>query len=256
MTKKIKLLLLLVVSFGITVNGFNGVVAQENNIPPELTQIINQLDLISNNRDRDLLEKYVSPNFSHEDGLNYQTLNESLQQVWDKYENLQYSTQIESWRKENNQLVAITTTNITGNYEVNGRQFTLNSQIKSEQFFVNNQLVKQNILGEKNEITSGEKPPVVQFNIPEKATPGQEFDLDAILEEPIGSDLVLGAALEEKIDSALFLNPSTLELEALTAGGIFKRVKLPDNAEDHWYSIILIRNGGIRMITQRVNVGR
>jgi hypothetical protein len=94
----------------------------------------------------------------------------------------------------------------------------------------------------------------VKINLPEKARPGQEFDFDVILQDPMGSDIILGAALEEKIDPSLYLKPSSLELDALSAGGIFKRVKLPLTEEDHWYSVILIRNDGMRMITQRVNI--
>ena len=254
MAKTVKFLLLLIISGFLTVNKLNSVSAQANNTPREILEIVTQLDLASNNRDVKLIEQYISPNFVNEDGLNYETLNKSLEKVWSQYKDLNYTSQIESWERKNNQLVAIVVTNITGNYEINGLKFELNSTIKSEQFFANNQLVKQNILSEKNEVTSGENPPMVNLNIPEKARPGDEFNLDVILEEPIGSDLVLGAALEDKIDSSLYLKPSNLELEALTAGGIFKKVKLPSIEKDHWYSIILIRDGGLRMITQRVNV--
>ncbi len=254
MVKTVKFLLLLIISSSLTLNKLNTVQAQSNDIPREISEIVTKLDDASNNQDVKLIEKYVSPNFVNEDGLNYQTFNQSLKQLWSKYQDLKYTTKIESWRRENNQLIAITKTTITGNYEVNEQKFELTSEIKSEQFFVNNQLVKQNIIGEKNEITSGDKPPMVTLNLPEKARPGQVFDLDAILQEPIGSDLILGAALEEQIDSALHIKPSKIELEALTAGGIFKRVTLPSTKKDHWYSVILIRDGGIRMITQRVNV--
>ena len=254
MTKTVKFLLFLIVSFSLSVNKFNGVWAQSGNIPQEIIEIVPKLDAAFNNRDVDLIEKYVSSNFTNEDGLNYETFNESLKKLWSKYKDLQYTTTVESWREENNQLVAITVTNITGSYKINGQKFELNSEIKSEQFFADNQLIKQNILKERNEVTSGENPPTVTLNLPERVRPGQEFDLDVIIEEPVGSDLVLGAALEEEINYSLYIEPSSLELEALTAGGIFKRVTLPSNAQDHWYSLILIRNGGIRMITQRVNV--
>ncbi len=255
MTKTFKFLLLLIVSLSLTTTTkFNPVLAQSKDIPQQIIDVVPQLDFAFNNRDEDLIKKYISANFTNEDGLNYQTLNESLRQMWSRYQDLEYTTTIESWRRESNQLVATTTTSITGSYQINQQKFTLNSIIKSEQFFADNQLVKQNILQEKNEITSGEKPPVVRVNIPQTVRPGQEFDLDVILEEPVGSDLVLGAALEEKIDSSLYMKPSSIELEALSAGGIFKRVKLSEANQDHWYSFIVIRNGGIRMITQRVNV--
>ena len=252
MTKTVKFFLFLIISFSLTATKVDRVFAQSNT--PTVIEIIPQLDFAFNNRDSDLIEKYVSPDFTNEDGLTYETFRESLEKLWSKYKDLQYTTTVESSRTESDQLIAITVTNITGSYEVNGKKFEFNSEIKAEQFFVNGQLVKQNILKERNEITSGQKPPLVTMNLPETARPGQEFNLDVILQEPIGSDLVLGAALEEPTNSSLYIEPSLLELEALTAGGIFKKVTLPSDAQDHWYSFILIRNGGVRMITQRVNV--
>ena len=68
-------------------------------------------------------------------------------------------------------------------------------------------------------------------------------------------DLLAGTAIAEKVDSALYLKPSPLELELLTAGGLFKRVKAADKPEDSWISAILIRGDGITLVTQRVESG-
>lgn len=255
MKKSLKFFLLVVLSFSLTFTKNNQVFAQSNNnIPKELLAIITKIDQGANNRDLKLIEESISPQFSSQDGLTFDNLTTSLKQLWSKYDDLEYTTKIESWTQDKDQLIAITTTNIKGNYQVNGQKMTLNSEIKSEQYFVNNKLVKQKIIKEKNEITSGQNPPIVTINLPEKARPGQEFDFDVILQEPIGSDIVLGAAIEEKINPSLYLQPSTLELDTLSAGGIFKRVRLPLTEEDHWYSVLLIRQDGMRMITQRVHI--
>ncbi len=254
MKKSLKFFLLLILSFTFTFTKFNQVSAQSNNIPKELLEVVTKIDLAANNHDLKLIEQNISPKFTTEDGLNYETFVSSLEKLWSKYKDLKYTTTIESWTQNQDELVAKTITNIQGNYEINGKKFTLSSDIKAEQYFVNNQLIKQKILAEKNEVITGEKPPAVTINLPEKARPGEEFDFDVILQDPIGSDIILGGVLEEKIDSSLYLKPSSLELEALSAGGIFKRVKLPLTKEDHWYSIILIGTDGMRMITQRVNI--
>lgn len=254
MKKSLQFFLLVILSFSFTFTKYHQVSAQSNNIPKELLEIVTKIDLAANNRDLKLIEKNISPQFTNQDGLTYDTFTSSLEQLWSKYKDLKYTTKIESWSQDKDQLVATTITNIQGSYEINGKKFMLNSDIKAEQYFVNNQLIKQKILSEKNEITSGENPPSVRINLPEKARPGQEFDFDVILQDPIGADIILGAALEEKIDPSLYLKPSSLELDALSAGGIFKRVKLPLTEEDHWYSVILIRTDGMRMITQRVNI--
>jgi len=255
MKKTCNFLFLVLLSLSFTATKLNIALAQSNNnTPKELLELVNKIDLAANNKDLKSTKENISPSFTNSDGLNYEKFISSLEKFWSKYDNLKYTTKIESWTENNNELVATTVTNIEGSYIINNQKFILNSEIKAEQYFVNNQLIKYNILEEKNEITSGEKPPVVTFNLPKKEKPGQEFDFDVILQDPVGSDLILGAALEEKIDSSLYLKPSSLELDTLFAGGIFKRVKLPLTPEDHWYSVILIRADGLRMITQRVNI--
>ncbi|MBL1209576.1 nuclear transport factor 2 family protein [Geminocystis sp. GBBB08] len=254
MKKSIKFFLFIILSFSFVLSKDHHVFAQSNNIPKELLEVVTKIDLAANNQDLKLIEQNISPKFTTEDGLNYENFTSSLKNLWSKYKDLKYTTKIESWKQNQDQLVATTITNIQGSYDINGKKFTLNSEIKSEQYFLNNQLIKQKILTEKNEVTSGEKPPIATVNLPQKARPGQEFDFDVILQDPIGSYSVLGGVLENKIDSSLYLKPSTLELDTLSAGGIFKRVKLPMTPEDHWYSVILINTDGMRMITQRVNV--
>ncbi|BAQ64908.1 hypothetical protein [Geminocystis sp. NIES-3709] len=258
MKKSLKFFIIVLLSFSFSLTKFAPSSAQSNaqsnNVPKELLEIVTKIDLAANNRDVKLIEQNISPNFTNQDGLDYKTFLSSLEKNWTKYDDLKYTTSIESWNRNEDQLVAVTVTNIQGSYNINEKKFVLNSQIKAEQYFANNQLIKQKVLAEKSEVTSGENPPNVTINLPDKARPGQEFDFDVILQDPIDSDLILGAALEDKINPELYINPSSLELDSLSAGGIFKRVKLPITSEDHWYSVILIRADGLRMITQRVNV--
>lgn len=254
MNKKTHLILMLGLTLGLTFSKPELIKAQSNNIPPVITEIVTNIDLANNNQDLELLKKHISPNFTNQDGLNLDLLTQSLNKQWSKYKDLKYTTTIESWEEKGNNLSFITKTTVTGSYEANGKTFTLNSNIRARQQLNNNQIFKQEILSEKTEITAGENPPTITVNLPERVRPGQEFDFDVVLQEPIGSDIVLGGVAQEKISPNLYLEPSNIELDALTAGGIFKRVKLPISDQNHWYSAIFIRNGGIRIINQRVNV--
>ncbi len=257
MKKTANFLLLIILGFSLTISQFKQVKAQSNNIPSEILEIVTKIDTAANNKNLELLTNNVSSEFTTSDGLNSQSLKEYLEKLWSKYSDLKYTTNIESWEEKEGQLVALTITSIEGSYESGGKRFTLNSQIKANQYFADNKLVKQEIISEKTEITSGDNPPVAKVNLPEKVNIGQEFDFDVILEEPVGSDIVLGGVSEQKVSPSVYLEPPTIELDALTAGGIFKRVKLPPTEnQDHWYSVILIRDGGIRMITQRVKVNQ
>ena len=83
---------------------------------------------------------------------------------------------------------------------------------------------------------------------------GQQFDFDVIAKEPLKDNLLAGAAFVETAEASRYLKPSDFELELLTAGGLFKRMKAGDKPESNWVSAILIRGDGITLITQRIRV--
>ena len=222
--------------------------------PKELIETISKIDFAANSRDFEILEQYISPEFVSQDGLTYQTFNESIQKLWQNYSQLKYNTKIQSWEREGNKLTAETLTEITGSYNSDGREITLSSTIRSLQSFENGQLIGQEILNERTDLISGENPPQVEIRLPEQVRPGQQFNFDVILKKPLGYDLLLGAALEEKVNVDRYLNPDQLDLNALSAGGIFKLVTAPQTLNDIWLSAILVRADGIRLTTQRVRV--
>ncbi|MGY6529703.1 MAG: nuclear transport factor 2 family protein [Cyanobacterium sp.] len=243
--------LLFIVSFYFSLQKHNPATAQ-NNINTEIIELITRIDFASNNQDMESLKQYISPQFSNEDGLDNETFLNSLEQLWNSYPNLKYTTTLNSTEQNQQQLIVNTTTIIEGSKEENGETVNMVSEITARQTFENQQLVAQEILTEKTRITTGENPPQITFRLPQTVRSGQAFDFDAIVEDPIGNGLILGGVKEERVSPTLFTNPQPMELDALSAGGIFKRVTI--NEGDHWYSAIFIRDDGTTMITQRVRV--
>jgi hypothetical protein len=95
---------------------------------------------------------------------------------------------------------------------------------------------------------------MVKLNLPEQVTTGQSFSFDAIVQEPQGNDLLLGPAVEEPVKFNGLIKPTTLDLELLSAGGIFKMGRAPATATNRWISAVLVRQDGMTMITQRLRV--
>jgi hypothetical protein len=91
-------------------------------------------------------------------------------------------------------------------------------------------------------------------NLPEQVRVGQPYNFDVIVKEPLGNNLLLGTALEEQIKPERFTKPADLKLELLSAGGIFKLGKAPLKEDNRWVSAVLIREGGMIMVTQRLQV--
>ncbi|MEX0270241.1 nuclear transport factor 2 family protein [Leptolyngbyaceae cyanobacterium UHCC 1019] len=222
--------------------------------PTQLTTLLTQIDAATNARNLNTVIDLYDSNFSSSDGLNRQNLQQSLSSLWKRYPKLSYQTELKSWKNEGNGIVADTVTRITGTFQEGDREYSLDSTLESRQRIENQKVVRQEITNERSQITSGSNPPTLKLNLPNQVNRGQDFSFDAIVQEPLGDDLLLGAALEETIKPEGYLNATSVNLEPLNSGGIFKVGKAPTNSEHHWLSAVVVRHDGITMVTQRLRI--
>ncbi|MEG4245904.1 MULTISPECIES: nuclear transport factor 2 family protein [unclassified Microcoleus] len=224
------------------------------NAPAPLTKVLTEIDAAANRRDVKAVMAFYSQNFTHSDGLNGQSMEKALTQLWDRYPSLNYRTEIKSWKTEGSAIIAETITTIAGTQKKDGRELTLKATIRSQQRFEGEKIVSQEILAEQTQLSSGNNPPTIEVNLPEQVKVGEDYYFDAIVREPIGDDILIGTVLEEPITEKTFFNPSEVELELLNAGGIFKVGKAPATPENRWVSAVLMRQGGIATVSVRLRV--
>lgn len=224
------------------------------NAPTELTSLISQIDAAANQRNINEVLKFYSPDFTHSDGLTHQSMAQALTQLWKSYPQLKYQTQLQSWQAQGDAIVAETVTKISGTQSQAVANTVLNATIRSKQRYENGQVVRQEILSEQSQIRIGDKPPTVEVKLPQQVKTGQQYNFDAIVREPLGDDYLLGAAIEEPIKPENFLNPSRIDLELLSSGGLFKIGRAPLKPDRYWVSAVLIRGDGMTLVTQRLNV--
>ena len=242
-------------SLGMMLNLASNLRAEDpNTAPPQLKALIGQMDAAGNQKNFEQIKTFYSPKFTNSDGLSYADLEQSLKSLWKRYPDLKYTTELISWEKQGDNLVAQTETKIEGTGKLQANSAKLNGTIQSRQVFQGDKLVSQEILNEKITLTSGTKPPNIEVKLPESVRPGQEFDFDVILKDPIGNNLFAGAAMNQAVDTDNYLNPSPLDLELLQAGGLFKRSKAPTKPENRWLSGVLIGADGITWVIQRLRV--
>ena len=248
---------LFLLTLGLTVLGGRlpdrAIAATPETAPAPLKQALTQIDAAATKKDLQGVLQFYSPNFAHSDGLNRRSLEQALTQLWQHYPNLTYRTELKSWQPDGRGIRAETVTHISGMQTVNGQSSKLDSTVQSRQRFEGQTIVQQDVLAESSKVTSGENPPDVKVNLPEQVQVGQDFNFDAIVQDPLGSDLLLGSVLEEPVKPSGYLTPTTADLELLTSGGIFKvgRVSTPEN---RWISAVLVRYGGTTMVTQRLRI--
>lgn len=223
--------------------------------PPELKEMLGQIDAAANARDLKSVMEFFSPNFSHGDGLNRESMEKGLVELWKRYPKLNYRTELQSWQVEGQGIVAETVTYITGVEQLPDREMALTATLRSRQRYENKKIVRQEILTERTQLTSGANPPTLELKLADRLRPGQDFTFDAIVQEPLGNQLLIGAALEEPVSAENYLNPSQVKLEALSSGGLFKVGRAPTSPTSNWLSAIVVRQDGITAVTQRVQVG-
>ncbi len=243
-----------------TANGFAQRIQTAETVPSstptELRNLLTQMDAAASQGDIKGVMQLYSPTFTHGDGLNAQSLEQSLIALWKRYPQLRYNTQLQSWKAEGNAIVAETITNITGLPSANSNNLALNATIISRQRMQGAKIVHQEILSERSLLTSGNKPPQIDVNLPQQVRVGQQYSFDAIVQEPLGEDFLLGTAIEEPVQVSKYLNPTSVDLELLTSGGLFKVGRAPATPGNRWVSAVILRGGGMTMVTQRLQVVR
>jgi hypothetical protein len=233
---------------------FSPLSAAPNPAPPQVQSLVEQFDALANRRDLTALKALYNENFKTGDGLDLSAYQTALESLWERYPELTYKTQITGWEQAGDRLIVQTQTTLEGTGQWQGNPARLAGVIESKQTYVGNQLLEQSILSEKITLTAGANPPEVAVQLPASVKPGQEFDFDVILAEPLGETLVAGAAFAQPIRPSAYLNPLKVELELLQAGGLFKRAKAPKSQNAQWYSALLISNEGTTYVTQRLRV--
>lgn len=236
------------------------IAATSETAPTELVNAINSLDTAASKKDINAVMQFYAPNFAHGDGLTKQKLRDSLEGLWKRYNDIKYSTKVTKWERKGNTYTVETLTQIQGTKPGSDGEYKLDAQLVSTQIYQANggnlQISRQDIQSEKSFLTSGEKPPKVELRMPDKIGVGRQYSLDAIIPEPLGNSLLLGTIIEEEVSAQNYLKDSTIELEPLRAGGVFKIGQAPYSTGDRWISVVLIQETGITISSQRLRVSK
>jgi ketosteroid isomerase-like protein len=239
--------------------------------PQGLLAAIANLDTAANKKDLASVMKFYAEDFKHNDGITKQKLKDSLELLWQRYKDISYRTEVVKVEPKGDTYIVETITQIRGTQGQGESRFRMIATLTSLQTYKNLdknldaqnksktdnwQIVSQEILAEKSSLVSGEKPPTVELRLPENIGIGRQYALDAIVTEPLGSNLLLGAVVEEKVNPANYVKDATIDLEALKSGGIFKIGQAPYSEGDRWISVVLVRENGVTINSQRLRVSK
>ncbi len=217
--------------------------------PPELETALETLIDAANERQLDTVMGQFAADFRHEDGLTLEDTRLAIRDLWDRHSELSYSAVIDCW--DETERTAVITTTLSGvtntGYRLEG-ELTVANQY-NDTWQIQNQVVQAEML----QLSTGTEPPSVTLNLPSAVRLGTTYDIEAVLEEPIGDRLVLGAIIERQVAPSAYRETSTIfPLETLRAGGIFRRAEAPFLPDSQWLGIMLVSDGGITIQEQRL----
>lgn len=261
MFKRISLLLVSAVVMALAPISNPTLAAQSSkHAPAELENIVFLLDKAASSQDLESVMKYYAPSFNHADGLDRDRYKQILTELWKRYKDIKYHTEITKWEQKGDLITAETVTMVRGTKSDTNDNFKLEAKLISTQTYkpVNGklQVFSQKVLAEQSSLSTGDAPPIVKLKIPEVIGVGRQYVLDAIVTEPLGTSLLLGAAIEEPVDAKNYLTDNTIDLRPLRAGGLFKIGQAPFASGDRWISVVLVRESGITIASQRLRVSR
>ncbi|NJK64591.1 MAG: hypothetical protein HC921_19570 [Synechococcaceae cyanobacterium SM2_3_1] len=233
----------------------------ESPLPEALQQLLDRQISAANAQDLETVMATYHPEFKHEDGLSLDQMQEATADLWGKHENLNYEIAVKSWENRGPDLVATLVTEVEGrqksargSFRMSGLQEVRNHYRPNPENPDELLLLEQEVIRESYTLTSGEAPPTVTMKLPDIVETGSTYALEAIVEEPLRNNVVLGTVIEEQITAERYLQDSSYPLEPLQAGGLFRTADAPKQPGKEWISVMLVSQGGITLESRRITV--
>jgi hypothetical protein len=223
--------------------------------PIAVSSLLAKIDRSANSKQLAELNSSFAANYTI-DGLNRAAWEQGVKKFWQRYPNLRYQTVIQSWKPEGDGILVETLTTITGSQTKNDQTSKITAKLVSRQKISGGKIVQQQILSENTTTTSGSKPPTVELNIPDQLKINESYNIDAIVAEPLGDDVMIGAVVEQAVSAEGYAKQPEYGLNPLATGGLFKKAKAPSKPGDYWLSATFVRPGGMTTVTQRIHVSR
>tara|TARA_A100001388_G_scaffold275216_2_gene260302 strand:+ start:188 stop:928 length:741 start_codon:yes stop_codon:yes gene_type:complete len=140
---------------------------------------------------------------------------------------------------------------VNGEKVVNGERYFLESKFKylfsTHKDKIDNGYIKNlltTIRNDQNKID-------ILFRIPEQVLTGKKYDIDVILNEPLGDVIIAGGIMSHQDESYL---KQKINIEPLPSGGIFKTTRAPSKPVTQIWSGIITHPKGIITFTKSVEI--
>ena len=140
---------------------------------------------------------------------------------------------------------------VHGNKIINGQIFVLESNFKYLFSTIDDKINSGNIKNLLTTIRNDQNKIDIIFKIPEKVLTGSKYDIDIILNEPLGDVIVAGGIISHQEESYL---KQEINIEPLASGGIFKTTRASSKPDIQIWSGIIAHPKGTISFTKSVEI--
>ena len=140
---------------------------------------------------------------------------------------------------------------VNGNKIINGEKYFLESNFEYLFSTHNDQINYGNIKNLFTTIRNDQNKIDIIFRIPDKVLTGTKYDIDIILNEPLGDVIIAGGIISHQEESYL---KQEINIEALASGGIFKTTRASSKPTTQIWSGIIAHPQGIISFTKSIEI--
>ena len=209
-----------------------------------IEDLTSKLEFILNERNQKSFEDLIST-----DGL--LKISKSYTNFLNRFPNARWTVRP---IKESNEKIFLIEVQATGKRNLKDKIFFLDSKQIVEIAMNEGKIISSKVISESSILKSLNNPLTVKIVSPERVLTGSLYDIDIIVENPLGEDFLSGGMMVTN-RNALDINPSpSIGITPLAAGGLFKSIQAPFLPGNQTIAALIIHPEGIISITQVISV--
>ena len=143
---------------------------------------------------------------------------------------------------------------ITGTTEKDDLLFSLDARQQLTLITEGGLISGQELRQDQSVLASSREPLAVTLLIPDAVLTGSRYDVDVVLDEPLGDALLAGGLTGLTPLQVREQRSPDIQLEPLGGGGLFKSVQAPFQAGVQTWAAMLVHPDGVITVTKQVRV--
>ena len=189
--------------------------------------------------------KLIKNHFEEEENLKIQR---KFREIIKDFPNSEWQIKRLSGKNPNKKIFDI---KVIGKKIVNGEIYFLESSFKYLFSSHNGKINNGNIKNLFTTIRNDQNKIDINFRIPDIVLTGTKYDIDIILNEPLGDEIIAGGIISHQDESYL---RQEIDIEPLASGGIFKTTRASSKPTTQIWSGIIAHPKGIISFTKSVEI--